>query len=78
MIDEYEHLALTLATKLPEEPARLRVFVTEQTPAVTATLRSRLGSEKLMVTELGALEAAPTSGPFAMSLDADGSLDCLR
>jgi hypothetical protein len=73
IVDEYEQLALALAELLPESPARqLRVCVTEQTPAVTARLRSRLGVKDVVITEMGLPEPAPTEGPFAMSLDADG------
>lgn len=73
IIDEHEHLGLALASLLPEGPARrLRVCVTELTPSIQARLQERLGSKDIAVTEMGPLEPAPTEGPFAMSLDADG------
>lgn len=72
VIDEYEHLALTLAERLPEASApRLRVHVTERTSVIVARLKSLLGSGTEVI-EFGRPEPAPTDGPFATSLDADG------
>ncbi|WP_437663370.1 hypothetical protein [Sorangium sp. So ce1182] len=73
IVDEHEHLALALAERLPESPAgQLRVCVTEQTHAVSALIKSRLAMKDVLITEMGLLEPAPTEGPFAISLDADG------
>jgi hypothetical protein len=73
VIDEHEYLGLALAERLPEASARqLRVYVTEQTPAITARVKLLLGNNAIHVTEIGRPEPAPTDGPFAMSLDADG------
>jgi hypothetical protein len=73
IVDEHEQLALALAERLPAAPTPgLRVLVTEGTPAVTARIKAVLGVAGGRVLELGRMEAAPTAGPFAMSLDADG------
>lgn len=74
IVDEYEHLALTLAERLPGSASRrLRTYVTERTDALVARLASRLGVTGNDVLEMGAMEPSPTSGPFALSLDADGA-----
>lgn len=73
IVDEHEHLALALAERLPEGATRrLRVCVTERTPAVTALLKQRLGVDDTDIIEIGLMEPAPADGPFAISLDADG------
>jgi hypothetical protein len=76
VIDEYEHLALALAARLPEAPApRLSVSVSERSPAVVARIKHALGTAGDRVVEFGPMEGTPVSGPFAVSLDAEGNPD---
>jgi hypothetical protein len=73
VVDEYEHLALSLGERLPESRApHLRVCVSEGASAVVARLKSRLGNDRLSISQIGMPEAAPMEGPFAISLDMDG------
>lgn len=75
IIDEYEQLALAIASLLPEGPVRtIDVCVTDQTPAITERIKRGLGVDGGVISEFGRLEQGPAEGPFALSLDWFGSV----
>jgi hypothetical protein len=74
ILDEHEHLAFALAERVPESKSpSLRACVTELGPGIAKSVKRLLGVAENAVLEIGAMEPAPATGPFAMSLDADGT-----
>ncbi len=75
IVDEHEHLALALAERMRASASpRLRVLVTERTERVVRELATSFDVDPGAIAQLNVLESAPTEGPFAISLDADGTL----